>query len=71
MKDHHGVSRRHVLGMALAAGGFAVSSAVSSVFAQALSIGGQVLHACIACRLGSGERSSAEDKLQDLIRLRA
>jgi len=57
--------------MALAAGGFAVSSAVSSVFAQALSIGGQVLHACIACRLGSGERSSAEDKLQDLIRLRA
>ena len=36
MKDHHGVSRRHILGMAVAAGGFTLSGAVSSVFAQAL-----------------------------------
>ena len=36
MSDHHGVSRRHLLGMAIAAGGFAWSRAVSSVFAQEL-----------------------------------
>src|SRR6266568_4848832 len=36
MKDHHGVSRRHVLGMAIAAGGVAMSGALSSVFGQAL-----------------------------------
>jgi len=36
MRDDHGVSRRRVLGLAIAAGGFAVSGAVSSVFAQAL-----------------------------------
>ena len=36
MRDHHAVSRRQVLGMAIAAGGFAVSGAVSSVFAQSL-----------------------------------
>src|SRR4030095_16837469 len=36
MRDHQGVSRRHVLGMAIAAGGFTLSGAVSSVFAQAL-----------------------------------
>ena len=36
MKDHQGVSRRHVLGMAISAGGFTLSGAVSSVFAQAL-----------------------------------
>jgi protocatechuate 3,4-dioxygenase, beta subunit len=36
MKDHQGVSRRHVLGMAIAAGGFTLSGAVSSVFAQTL-----------------------------------
>src|SRR5881296_425549 len=36
MKNHHGVSRRHVLGMALVAGGFTLSGALSSVFAQAL-----------------------------------
>ena len=36
MRDHQGLSRRHVLGMAIAAGGFALSGAVSSVFAQAL-----------------------------------
>src|SRR5260370_22596351 len=36
MNGHQGISRRHVLGMAIAAGGFAVSGAVSSVFAQAL-----------------------------------
>ena len=36
MSDHHGLSRRHVLGMAIAAGGFAWSGAVSAVFAQTL-----------------------------------
>ena len=36
MNDHQGLSRRHVLGMAIAAGGFALSGAASSVFAQAL-----------------------------------
>ncbi len=36
MRDDHGVSRRHVLGMAIAAGGFAVSGAVSLAFAQVL-----------------------------------
>src|SRR3989442_4908544 len=36
MRDHQGVTRRHVLGMALVAGGFTLSGAVSSVFAQAL-----------------------------------
>src|SRR5881397_3888617 len=36
MKDHQGVSRRHILGMAIAAGGFTLSGAVSSVFAQTL-----------------------------------
>jgi len=36
MSDHHRVSRRHLFGMAIAAGGFAVSGAVNSVFAQAL-----------------------------------
>jgi protocatechuate 3,4-dioxygenase beta subunit len=36
MNTRHGVSRRHVLGMAIAAGGFALSGAASSVFAQAL-----------------------------------
>src|SRR5713101_9142603 len=36
MSDHHGVSRRHVLGMAIAAAGLTLSGAVSSVFAQAL-----------------------------------
>src|SRR5256885_16636723 len=36
MRDDHGVSRRRVLGLAIAAGGFAVSGAVNSVFAQAL-----------------------------------
>jgi protocatechuate 3,4-dioxygenase beta subunit len=36
MSDHQGLSRRHVLGMAIAAGGFTVSGGISSVFAQAL-----------------------------------
>ena len=36
MKNHQGLSRRHVLGMAIAAGGFTVSGALSSVFAEAL-----------------------------------
>src|SRR5213594_4591234 len=36
MNDHQGLSRRHILGMAVAAGGFTLSGAVSSVFAQAL-----------------------------------
>src|SRR5437879_8205732 len=36
MSDHHRVSRRHLFGMAIAAGGFAVSGAVSSLSAQAL-----------------------------------
>lgn len=36
MNDHQEVSRRRVLGMAIAAGGFALSGVVSSVFAQAL-----------------------------------
>jgi len=36
MTDHHGVSRRHVLGVAIVAGGFTLSGGVSSVFAQAL-----------------------------------
>src|SRR2546426_12149502 len=36
MNDHQGLSRRHVLGMAIAAGGFTLSGALSSVFAQAL-----------------------------------
>ena len=38
MNDHQGLglSRRQVLGMAIAAGGFAVSGAATSVFAQAL-----------------------------------
>src|SRR5437016_9083817 len=35
MSDHQGLSRRHVLGMAIAAGGFSLSGAASSVFAQA------------------------------------
>src|SRR5882762_8745576 len=36
MSDHHRVSRRHLFGLAIAAGGYAVSGAVNSVFAQAL-----------------------------------
>ena len=36
MNDHQGLSRRHVLGMAIAAGGFALASPARSVFAQAL-----------------------------------
>src|SRR6266536_1139218 len=37
MSDHHGISRRHVLGMAIAAGGFTVSGVVvGSSFAQSL-----------------------------------
>src|SRR6266481_4808917 len=36
MSDDHGVSRRHVLSMAIAAGGFAVSGAFSVAFAQTL-----------------------------------
>jgi len=36
MKEHKGLSRRQVLGMAIAAGGFTMSGAVSSVFAQTL-----------------------------------
>jgi hypothetical protein len=36
MKNHPGISRRHVLGLAIAAGGFTVSGAVRSVFAQSL-----------------------------------
>ena len=36
MKDYQALSRRQVLGMAIAAGGLALSGAASSVFAQAL-----------------------------------
>src|SRR5262245_39331964 len=36
MNDHQGVSRRNVLGIAMATGGFALSGTVSSVFAQTL-----------------------------------
>ena len=36
MSDHHGISRRHVLGMAIAAGGFTLSGGVSSRFAEPL-----------------------------------
>ena len=36
MRDHSGLSRRQVLGMAIAAGGLTVSGAVGSVFAEAL-----------------------------------
>ena len=36
MRTHYGVSRRQVLSMAVAAGGVAMSGALSSVFAQAL-----------------------------------
>src|SRR5712692_8569022 len=36
MSTHDGISRRHVLGMAVAAGSWAISGGVSVVFAQAL-----------------------------------
>ena len=36
MNDHRGLSRRRVLGTAIAAGGFTLSGTLSSVFAQAL-----------------------------------
>src|SRR5438128_4739360 len=36
MRTHHGVSRRQVLSLAVAAGGVAMSGALSSVFGQAL-----------------------------------
>jgi hypothetical protein len=36
MNDHQGLSRRQILGMMIAAGGFAVSGAPNSAFAQAL-----------------------------------
>lgn len=36
MNDHQGVSRRRILGMTIAAGGFALSGMVSSAFAQEL-----------------------------------
>lgn len=36
MTTSHEISRRHVLGLAIAAGGFALSGAASSVFAEAL-----------------------------------
>src|SRR2546426_10010016 len=36
MRTHYGISRRQVLSMAVAAGGVAMSGALSSVFGQAL-----------------------------------
>ena len=36
MSVHHGMSRRHVLGMAVAVGGLALSGGISAVWAQAL-----------------------------------
>ena len=35
MRAHHGISRRHVLSMAVAVGGLAISGGVSGVLAQA------------------------------------
>ena len=35
MRAHHGISRRHVLRMAVAVGGLAISGGVSGVLAQA------------------------------------